>query len=133
MDRISGDIALKMTEHVKIADRILDDWSRGGFLDVYAAEMVSFVLDFSFYDALKLPDSEFAKIANALSGVLSKYWSTEQLGSMGLNNVDSKMVSAAFAPSSMGTLARKKVALDHYTQLYGRRAAAHRLIEVLFH
>lgn len=133
MDRISGDIALKMGEHVKIADRILDDWRRGGFLDAYGVQMVSFVLDFSFYDALKLPDAGFAKIADALSGVLSKYWSTEQLGAMGLNNVDSKMVSAAFAPSSMGTLARKKVALDHYTQLYGRRAAAHRLIEVLFH
>ena len=122
-----------MGEHVKITDRILDDWRRGGFLDAYGAQMVSFVLDFSFYDALKLPDAEFAKIADALSGVLSKYWSTEQLGALGLNNVDSKMVSAAFAPSSMGALARKKVALDHYAQLYGRRAAIHRLIEVLFH
>lgn len=133
MDRISGDIALKMGEHVKIADRILDDWHRGGFLDAYGAQILAFVLDFSFYDALKLSDEDYGKIARALADVLGKYWSADQIAALELSGADSKMASAVFSPNSFGGFARKRIALEHYAQMYGRRAAAHRLIEVLFH
>lgn len=129
MDRMRYDFATKMRKHVEIVDRIFDDWDKGGYLNRYASEMVAFAIDFALYDALKLGDDEYRAVADALREVLLTHWKTGEIESLSLPPVTRRIVLKVCLSTNIGSLARKKLALDYYAQQYGRKAALRRLLE----
>ncbi len=128
MDRLKDDFGAKMLEHVKIIDRILSDWDKGGFLVRYPAEMVAFSMDFALYDAIKLDDAGYRAVADALAGVLGRYWSVEEVARMDLAPATKRMALRACYRTDLGSMGRKRLALGYYTQQHGRRAALRRLL-----
>ena len=58
MDSRQKNTGLLFKDHLKIADRILEDWADAGFLARYTAEMETFVVEFLMMDAVYLDDGE---------------------------------------------------------------------------
>lgn len=129
MDAVRHDPGFKMREHVKIIDPIFRDWARMGILDSYAAEMVSFALDFALYGALKLPDEEYRAIAEGVHGVLGRYWSAEAVAELGLRPQTQRLALEACYATNVGATARKVLALRYFSQQYGKKAALSRLVK----
>lgn len=65
-------------------ERIAADWRGGGLLDLCPAELVSFMVDFVAYDAVKLRDEDYRRIAGGLGDVFRSCWSSEAMREMGL-------------------------------------------------
>ena len=66
MGTIQNDIVAKLDRHLAIVERIPADWRDGGLLDLCPAEFVSFMVDFVAYDAVKLHDEDYSRIAGGL-------------------------------------------------------------------
>jgi glycosyltransferase involved in cell wall biosynthesis len=128
MDQLKDDFGAKMLEHVKILDRILSDWDEGGFLAQYPAEMVAFSMDFALYDAIKLDDTSYRAVAEALAGVLGRHWGAGEVARLDLAPATRRMALAACYRTDLGNVARKRLALDYYAQQHGRKAALRRLL-----
>lgn len=129
MSTVRDDFFIKMSEHVKILDAILDDWGRAGFLDRWPAEMVAFALDFALYDALKLSDDEYCQVAQSVEVLLRRYWSAADAAALPLPAVTQKMVQRACYRHDLSRPARLKLALDYFAQQHGRRAVLGKLLK----
>jgi len=129
MAGMRDDSGAKLLEHVNIVRQILTNWDEGGFLLQYPVDMISFALDFSLYDALKLDDKTYTVVAAALGAVLSSYWSVEDVSEMPLETATMRMALNACYRHDIGSLARKKLVFDYYLQQYGRRAVLKKLVK----
>ena len=118
MDKWRGDLSAKMLVHVDIVERILKDWKRGGFIDSYAPEMISFVMDFVMNDALKLDDESYEKVASRLCDVLLSYWTNIELKSLSLVRSDGHMLDACLNPCVRKTT-RNRLVFEHFASRYG--------------
>ena len=118
MDKWRGDLGAKMLVHVDIVERILRDWKRGGFIDRYAPEMVSFIMDFVMNDTLKLDDETYKKVASRLRDVLLSYWSATELESLPLIRSDRHMLEACLRPRARKTT-RNRLVFEHFASNYG--------------
>ena len=127
MDRWRGDMADKMLEHVGIVKRIFADWERGGFLDQYASDMLAFALDFALYDAIKLDDASYRKVAVALRKVLASYWSAGRVKTMQLPSATRRMALNACYDPTMSSSRRKMLVAEYYAQKYGVKALVNQI------
>ena len=84
MGTIQNDIVAKLDRHLAIVERIAADWRGGGLLDLCPAELVSFMVDFVAYDAVKLHDEDYRRIAGGLGDIFRSCWSSEAMREMGL-------------------------------------------------
>lgn len=84
MGTIQNDIVAKLDRHLVIVERIAADWRAGGLLGLCPAELISFMVDFVAYDAIKLHDEDYRRIAGGLGDVLRSCWSPEVMRKMGL-------------------------------------------------
>ena len=131
MGKWRDNLGAKMSVHVDVIARILRDWKRGGFIDRYAPEMISFIMDFVMNDTLKLDDETYKKVASQLRDVLLSYWEEGDVEQMDLAPVLHDMVRACYRPVASST-DRKKLVFRYYAFRYGRRAAVrHALLSAL--
>lgn len=127
MDRWRGDQGAKMVEHARIVGRILKDWSRDGLIERYPAEMVSFAMEFALYDAIKLDDGSYRAVASTLRGVLERYWSRSDVEALSLSPAVRRMALDACYQQELGSISRKALALEFFSEMHGRKAALKKL------
>ena len=118
MGKWRDNLGAKMSVHVDVIERILRDWRRGGFIDRYAPEMTSFIMDFVMNDTLKLDDETYEKVASQLRDVLLSYWSAAELASLPLIRSDRHMLEACLRPRARKTT-RNRLVFEHFASNYG--------------
>lgn len=131
MSGLRADFGAKMLEHNKVVERILADWSAGGFLDDHAADLVSFSLDFSLYDALKLDGAAYRSVADSLREILSRYWSEKDVATMGLPCLTRRMALDACYHTGLSDRARRALALEYRLRKRGVLSFARRAVQKL--
>ena len=129
MTRLEGDFGAKMLEHAVVVDRIFLDWDALGILRAHAAEMVGFALDFSLYDAIKLPDESYLPVARRLRETLSRYWSAGEVAAMELPRATRSMALRCCYRTDMTARGRKALALEYRLQRKGVRSLLRRVAE----
>lgn len=129
MSGLRTDFGAKMLEHNKVVERILADWSAGGFLDDHAADLVSFSLDFSLYDALKLDDAAYRSVAEGLREILSRYWTEADVSAMCLPRTARRMALDACYRANMPMRERRALALEHRLRERGVRSFLKRVLQ----
>ena len=131
MTRLDGDFGAKMLEHNVIVRRILADWDGMGILRAHAEDLVAFALDFSLYDAIKLPDAAYRPVADGLREVLARYWSAADVAGMALPRVTRAMALRTCFRTDMSLRGRRALALEYRLQQKGVRSLVHRVVEKL--
>ena len=131
MTRLEGDFGAKMLEHNVIVRRILADWDGMGILRAHAEDLVAFALDFSLYDAIKLPDAAYRPVADGLREVLARYWSAADVAGMALPRVTRAMALRTCFRTDMSLRGRRALALEYRLQQKGVRSLVHRVVEKL--
>lgn len=129
MTRLEGDFGAKMLEHCAVVDRILRDWDGLGILRAHEAEMVGFALDFSLYDAIKLPDEAYRPVADLLRETLSRYWTAQEVAAMDLPRPARSMALRCCYRTDMTARGRKALALEYRLQQKGLRSLLRRVAE----
>ncbi|MBM6817583.1 glycosyltransferase [Olsenella uli] len=129
MSGLRADFGSKMLEHNKVIERILADWSAGGFLRDHAADLVSFSLDFSLYDALKLDDATYRSVAEGLRRILSRYWTEADVSAMRLPRTTRRMALDACYRTDIHARARRALALEHRLRERGVRSFLRRALQ----
>lgn len=122
-----GDLASKMLIHVHVVECILDDWGRVGTLGEHACEAVAFALDFALYDALKLDDGSYRKVAEGLREVLLRHWNEHELRALRLRRAYRRMLNACLVPTA-SRVARGTMVLEHYVAEHGALSALSRVL-----
>ena len=125
-----GDSARKMLIHVNVVECILKDWERVGTLGVYASEAVSFALDFALYDALKLDNASYRRVADGLREILRRHWDEGELRALRLPRAYRHMLHMCLCGDANG-LARGAVVLEHYAAEHGALSMLARLLSSL--
>lgn len=129
MSGLRSDFGAKMLEHNKVIERILSDWDAGGFLDDHAADLVSFALDFSLYDALKLDNATYRSVAEGLCQILSRYWTEADISAMHLSRTTRRMALDACYRTDMPMRARRALALEYRLRKRGVRSLLKRALQ----
>lgn len=131
MSGLRDDFGAKMLVHNEVVARILADWDEGGFLREHAADLVSFALDFSLYDALKLDDAAYRPVAEGLRDVLSRYWGEGDVAAMNLPRVTRRMALDACYQTDLPAQARRALALEYRLRKKGLLSFARRAVQKL--
>ncbi len=131
MTRLEGDFGAKMLEHNVVLEHILADWDAAGLLRAHAEDLVAFALDFSLYDAVKLPDEQYRPVADGLRAILTRYWSADEVAAMGLPRATRALALRTCFRTDMSSRGRKALALEYRLQQKGVRSLVHRAVEKL--
>lgn len=131
MSGLRDDFGAKMLAHNEVVARILADWDEGGFLHEHAADLVSFALDFSLYDALKLDDAAYRPVAEGLREVLSRYWGEGDVAAMNLPRATRRMALDACYRMDLSVQARRALALEYRLRKKGLLSFARRAVQKL--
>ena len=131
MSSLRDDFGAKMLAHNEVVARILVDWDKGGFLHEHAADLVSFALDFSLYDALKLDDADYRPVAEGLREVLSRYWGEGDVAAMNLPRATRRMALDACYRTDLSAQARRALALEDRLRKKGLLSFARRAVQKL--
>ncbi len=75
------DLHAKCSEHIRIVERILADWDKAGFLDLYTESLLSWIVEFVIYESLCLPENEVNDIFAHMQPLMTKYWTSNQIKS----------------------------------------------------
>ena len=129
MARLEGDFGAKMLEHNAVVEHILADWDGAGLLRAHAEDLVAFALDFSLYDAVKLPDEQYRPVADGLRAILSRYWSAGEVAGMGLPRVTRALALRTCYRTDMSLRGRQALALEYRLQQKGVRSLVRRVAE----
>lgn len=131
MSGLRDDFGAKMLAHNEVVARILADWDEGGFLREHAADLVSFALDFSLYDALKLDDAAYRPVAEGLQEVLSRYWGEGDVAAMNLPRATRRIALDACYRTDLSVQARRALALEYRLRKKGLLSFARRAVQKL--
>lgn len=131
MSALRDDFGAKMLAHNEVVARILADWDEGGFLHEHAADLVSFALDFSLYDALKLDDAAYRPVAEGLREVLSRYWGEGDVAAMNLPRATRRIALDACYRTDLSVQARRALALEYRLRKKGLLSFARRAVQKL--
>ena len=131
MSVLRDDFGAKMLAHNEVVARILADWDEGGFLHEHAADLVSFALDFSLYDVLKLDDAAYRPVAEGLREVLSRYWGEGDVAAMNLPRATRRMALDACYRTDLSVRARRALALEYRLRKKGLLSFARRAVQKL--
>lgn len=131
MSGLARDFGARMLEHNVIVDRILRDWDGMGLLRAHAPEMLAFALDFSLYDAIKLPDGQYRPVAEGLRAILSRYWGPGEVAAMDLPRPVRAMALRTCYRTDMSLRGRRALALEYRLQQKGLRSLVHRAAQKL--
>lgn len=129
MSGLRDDFGAKMLAHNEVIARILADWDTGGFLREHTADLVAFALDFSLYDALKLDDASYRRIAAGLRTILGRYWAEDAVAAMPLPRVTRRMALDACYHADLSASARRMLALEYRLQQKGVRSLFKRVVQ----
>lgn len=129
MSGLRDDFGAKMLAHNEVVACILANWDAGGFLREHAADLVAFALDFSLYDALKLDDAAYRRVAAGLRTVLVRYWAEDDVAAMSLPRVTRRMALDACYHANLSTSARRMLALEYRLQQKGVRSMLKRVAQ----
>lgn len=119
MGTIQNDIVTKLDRHLAIIERISTDWRNGGLIDLCPAELVSFMVDFVAYDAVKLRDGDYRRIARGLGDIFRSCWSPEAMRRMGLEPVVADIAMRACLETDMLRPCRMLLALRYFVARHG--------------
>lgn len=122
MDRMNNDPRKKMLAHADIVSHILADWHTLALLEQYGAAMVSWALDFVLTEMLRVPQGDFAAVADGLADVLGTYWTTDQVRAMELGAADRTLAASLVGRRRCSLAARKRAARAFYLARYGHKA-----------
>ena len=131
MSALSDDFGAKMLEHNVVLARIFDDWEAAGLLRDHAAEMVGFALDFSLYDAVKLPDEAYRPVADGLREILAARWSAGEVAAMDLPRATRSLALRACYRTDLSLHGRQVLALEYRLQQKGVRSLLRRAAQKL--
>lgn len=119
MRQVVDDLPTKMREHMCIAEVILADWHRAGFLAQWPSEMAAWLVEFYLYDALPLPQDARVQLFADASAQIKRYWSADMLQALTCK----KATAAIFGAAAKGTAPSNRVAkalqVKYYAQQYG--------------
>lgn len=128
MGTIQNDIVAKLDRHLTIVERISADWRDGGLLDLCPAEFVSFMVDFVAYDAVKLHDEDYRRIAGGLGDVFRSCWSSEAMREMGLEPAVADIAIRACLETDMPRRRRTFLALRYFIARHGLLSVVKRAV-----
>lgn len=137
MSRVEADPALKMEEHVKIADAIFADWARAGLLEPYAAHMMAWLVEFLLFDSLKLPVPQRTQMF-AAAGKLAHLHASQlvdvaALPALGLPKAEADIVSVALEGAALSDRKARALANAYYVHRYGKMAALRKALNKFKH
>lgn len=119
MGTIQNDIVAKLDRHLLIVERIVADWRAGGLLDLCPAELISFSVDFVAYDAVKLSDGDYRRIAGRLGEILMSCWPAAAMRRMDLSPAVSRIVFDACCKTGLPRCIRISLALRYFIERHG--------------
>ncbi len=119
MTSIQDSLYSKLNAHLAIVQRICADWDNGGLMGICPVELISFIVDFVAYDALKLPDDEYKAISSDLGRLISAFWTIGDLQDMPLKPQVRHIVLDACCENDMPRRARMMLAYRYFVELHG--------------
>jgi len=97
MNRIARDPARKMTEHIKVTEHIFLDWSSGGFLKQYPAEMIAWTVEYALFESARQSWSLRKVLLSNLRRVWLEYFSKEEILALEFPKATGDLVKAVLA------------------------------------
>ena len=128
MGTIQDDIVAKLDRHSLIVDSVVADWRAGGLLDLCPAEFISFAVDFVAYDAVKLHDGDYRRIAGHLGDILGSCWPVDAMGRMGLSPAVSALLFDACFKTNAPRPFRIIMALRYFIEQHGLWSVVRRAV-----
>ena len=129
MDRMSGNSVARLLEHVKVAEAIFKDWGSQGWLMNNAPKMAEWIVEFFGFEALKLNDEDYARVAKETGSFLSEYWSASEINQMDIHRSVRAIVQAVvFQPADLTRFEKDKLMVEYYVYRYGWKALLLRLL-----
>lgn len=128
MGTIQNDIVAKLDRHLAIVERIAADWRGGGLLDLCPAELVSFMVDFVAYDAVKLRDEDYRRIAGGLGDIFRFCWSPDAMRKMDLEPAVADIAIRACLETDMPRSRRTFLALRYFIARHGLLSVVKRAV-----
>ena len=127
MGTIQNDIVAKLDRHLAIVERIAADWRGGGLLNLCPAELVSFMVDFVAYDAVKLHDEDYRRIAGGLGDIFRFCWSPDVMRKMNLEATVADIARACLE-ADMPRQRRTFLALRYFIARHGLLSVVKRAV-----
>ncbi len=127
MDRRRKDPCSMMLEHVDIVRRVFADWSHlmdddgTSLLRKYAANMLSWVVEFVLYDSLSLDDRSWRLVCAALRPLLDGPLAAD--GVAGCSPSERAIIRASLSNAAVGHARRSVLAVRYYLEKRGLKRA----------
>ena len=127
MHKVTHDLYIKCSEHVKIVDCILKDWKQGGFLALYPEQLAEWLVDFVLNEAMSLPTNQAHEVFSRVGQILSEYkelnWDSSKVPA-----ATKKVLSLMRYPDRISSLSLKRCRLLYLRQQCGTKALIRKLL-----
>lgn len=122
----------KIADHITIADRILSDWAKAGFLEEYPVEMLQWSTDFIMPELVHLRHEDRKALMPRLKSIWQKFFPEDFLIKSQVNGAIAPLVKVAMEENS-GRFAGRNACAAYYRMRDGVASVfAHRVTSVFF-
>ena len=92
----------RLLDHIRICNRICENWKADGLMQEHGTELAEWVSDFLFLYCLRMPDAERAQLVPGLHDLFAKHFSEQAIDGIAANNPIKPVCKALINPSWNG-------------------------------
>ena len=128
MDKVTHDLYLKCSEHIKITKCIFEDWKNGGYLATYSNELAEWLVDFVLKEALGLTPEQAKDIFGSLGKVWQSFQDLPDISNLYISPATKQVFELMFRTSKITSIRLKTCQLLYFKQQYGTKALLHKIL-----
>lgn len=128
MDKVTHDLYLKCSEHIKIINCVLMDWKKDNLLSSYPAQLTEWMIEFVLNEAMSLPSEQAKEIFASLKNLWETYLDMSSLESLVFPAATKRIISLVIHPAKITSAQLKKCKILYFKQQYGTKALLKKLI-----